>query len=82
MYFTNKFGLDKVTHIAVGGWICAIVLMLFMLSLWYDDAGNCRLGYVDIILYFAFGTYFVLLLSIFKELCVVKELDVKDVVVK
>lgn len=70
--FLNRVGTDKVLHLLVGAWICAIISFVTILQ-------ESNLAWWQTILMPAIGTIVAILVSVVKELFFDETPDWKDV---
>lgn len=70
----NKIGIDKVTHFAMGGLICALFTFIFLLQ----DFNTLEVW--QVLLLPLIGTVVTFVLSIIKEFIIDEVVDWKDII--
>ena len=70
----NKIGIDKVTHFAMGGLICALFTFIFLLQ----DFNTLEIW--QVLLLPLIGTVVTFVLSIIKEFIIDEVVDWKDII--
>lgn len=73
----NKIGMDKIAHFSLGGFICALFTILFILQ---DYSTLYTMSPWRIILLPTIGTVVTFVISVIKELIIDDGCDWKDVI--